>query len=329
MLLAAAMLAALVGGLAALAWVQGPAEAAFPGADGRIAFVGYDSEKRADDIYSMRPDGTGLRNLTDDATDDAQPAWSPDGRLIAFAKGERCCADGEVDLFVMRADGTGLRRLTDAPGNEADPAWSPDGQRIAYTDAADAPIDVMRADGSRKRNVPNTRGGGDPSWSPDGRRIAFGDRVPTEDPYDGDNNEVFTVETDGTGLTNVTDSPSQDREPDWSPDGRRIAFSSDRAGELAYNCDPDRSSCDTYAVYVANRDGSGPARLSEFVRTERVHGSPAWSPTGTRLAFDTGESCCGSEIFVANADGTGLTNVTADSGLSGNFGPAWRPRPQR
>ncbi len=47
------------------------------------------------------------------------------------------------------------------------------------------------------------------------------------------------------------------------------------------------------------------------------------------MAFDTGESCCGSEIFVANADGTGLTNVTADSGLSGNFGPAWRPRPQR
>lgn len=164
--------ASLATGLAALVWGQGPAEAAFPGGDGQIAFVGATAGPAEDDIYAMRPDGTGLRNLTHDAPDEAQPAWPPDGRKIAFVRGQTCCAEGKGDIFVMRADGTGLRRLTDAPGNEVAPAWSPAGGRLTV-DTSNAccgsEIFVTNADGTGLTNI--TRGNGlegnfDPTWRP-------------------------------------------------------------------------------------------------------------------------------------------------------------------
>jgi TolB protein len=86
-----------------------------------IAFFG-DRDGNAE-IYVMNPDGTGLRRLTEEPTDDVLPAWSPDGAKIAFVSSR----DGNEELYVMNADGTHVTRLTNDPSDDVDPVWSPAG----------------------------------------------------------------------------------------------------------------------------------------------------------------------------------------------------------
>jgi TolB protein len=122
------------------------------------------------DIYSVRPDGTDLIRLTDDPGRDKQPAWSPDGRRIAFVSDR----DGEQRIFIMAADGADQRVLSTAVHGAETPVWSPDGKRIAYfqTDAAgNDSVAVIAVDDT----VPTVLTAGIwPSWVPDGSRIIFG-----------------------------------------------------------------------------------------------------------------------------------------------------------
>ena len=115
----------------------------------------------------MNADGSGLRNLTPKPwAPDAAPAWSPDGRKIAFAS-ER---DGNSEVYVMNADGSGQRNLTRNPALDGDPAWSPDGRNIAFRSTRDGntEIYVMNADGSGQRNLSHNPKAFDGSlaWSP-------------------------------------------------------------------------------------------------------------------------------------------------------------------
>ncbi len=124
----------------------------------------------------MNADGSGLRRLTRGPAWDGGPAWSPDGRKIAFT---RTIPPGEgsgpwqSDVYVINVDGSGERNLT-GDGVSSGPVWSPDGQKIAFTSWRDGKpgIYVMNADGSGRRRLMRN-GGGLPSWSPDGRKIAF------------------------------------------------------------------------------------------------------------------------------------------------------------
>ena len=106
----------------------------------------YNSE-----IYVMNADGSGLRRLTHNAAYDAEPAWSPDGRKIAF----RSTRNGNREIYVMNADGSGKRNLTRHPAQDSSPSWSPDGRRIAFVSNRDGRLEahVMNADGSGQRSL--------------------------------------------------------------------------------------------------------------------------------------------------------------------------------
>lgn len=192
--------------------------------DGKwIAFVS-DS-----DLYIIGVDGSGQQRLTTDigisgavqrdSTANNFLVWSPDATRIAFASGH----DGPSPIYVVNIDGSGSAQPISAG---EDPNWSPDGQQIAYVVSAD--IFVMNPDGSDETNLTNGQGRNfDPDWSPDGKRIAFSSdrRFQPGDLY----SELHIMNADGSGVVRLSNyappgDPRNDAEPDWSPDGRQIAF---------------------------------------------------------------------------------------------------------
>ncbi len=195
--------------LAAVLLAAAQAQAAFPGQNGKIAFA------RSGNIYTINPDGSGLEQLTTTG-EDSEPAWSANGRRIAFTS----TRDGNSEVYVMDADGTGQTNLTNHPADDSHPAWSPDGRRIAFdrlTPGVGYDIHLMDAEGGGATKVTE---GVDPVWSPDGQRIAF---VLI--------NNITLVNPDGTGLLELTHYPIPTRDshvnsydPNWSPDGRWIAW---------------------------------------------------------------------------------------------------------
>lgn len=255
-----ALTAMLALGAAATPGVQ-PAEAAFPGENGRIAsgqlsgdasgqigsvlgdgsdarILGSGSEPEfsangawivyADSpgaIWRMRADGQRKRRLTPNRRLEDMPTWSPSGKRIAFVRQTR----QSREIYTMNRNGRKVRRLTRNRASESAPAWSPDGRWIAFTRAnrrGRTVIHVMRPNGRRVRKV---TAGAWPSWSPVGKRIAFSR---TASGSLGD--EIFTVRRNGRGAQRLTHGPAielqQDIHPEWSPDGRWIVFA--RNGEL-------------------------------------------------------------------------------------------------
>jgi Tol biopolymer transport system component len=174
-----------------------------------------------DDVWMVRPDGTGARQLITRPANDSSAVWSPDGQNLLFVSDR----DGNPELYIGAADGSNARRLTDDPGRDWAPAWSPDGRQIVFTSDRGGSDDVwlVNDDGSGLRQLTNEPGSDAvPVWSPRGDRIAFAsDRS-------GDV-EVWSMSAAGGDLRNLTQSPaSSDGQWSvaWSPDGQSLAYAS-------------------------------------------------------------------------------------------------------
>lgn len=299
------MLAVLVG-VAAVGAVVGasqPAYATYPGSNnGRIAFGVNSGDNVNFDIYSVLPNGEGIHQLTDSPAFDACPAYSADGKSIAYCSGVRA-RGGVIEIWVMKQNGTQHRQVTRLGGRMIFPDFSPDGSRIVFSGrlpgATNEDIFAIDVDGTGPAQL-TTNPGNDvlAAYSPDGAKIVFTSNR-TGIP------QVWVMNADGTSQTQLTfDGLIKDQVPDWSPDGSQIAYAA---------CVPG-GPCD---IWVMNANGSG---QHPVLAGSTDDFGPAWSPDGTQIAFARFDD---RTVYVANADGTGAYAVHP---LRGQAVPAWQPR---
>jgi Tol biopolymer transport system component len=313
---------------------------------GPAAKIAFNSDRNGDtEIYVMNADGSGQTNVSHGPGDITDGAWSPDGSRIAFTSDR----GGNRDIYVVNADGSGLTNVSNDPCGafllgwypDGLAGWSPDGSRIAfasgltYGGGSNPPpgvgdcvstIKVVNADGSGLTNLTNGLAAYSfGAWSPDSSRIAFASRR-------GGNWDVYVVNADGSGLTDLSNNPGYDSGPAWSPDSSRVSFISECktvGGKLG--------------LYEVNADGSGLTYLGlppydpigGFSGCAPTYGVPSpsvayasYAPDGARDALQVGlGNGKGEEIYVVNADGSGLTRLT--NNLADDTMPVWSPDSSR
>jgi Tol biopolymer transport system component len=227
------------------------------------------------------------------------------GSKIAFTRISQNASCGfedtpEGEIWVMNGDGTEQSRLTHNSTFDLGAVWSPDGQTVAFysTDEVAGPhLFLIPADGGDQMLLTPMRGRF-PSWSARGK-IAFDNGGPTS-------GDIFVVNSDGTGLEQLTNSPAaRNIRPDWSPNGQKIAFTSRRDGNDE--------------IYVMNADGTDQTRLTSNPAADIA---PAWSPSGKEILFQSSRDG-NVEIYVMNADGTEQRRLTTYAGRDQD--PDWSP----
>ncbi len=207
----------------------------------KLLFVSFHMKRPAIytlDLYSGKI--TALGNKTGQSQ--SAPAWSPDGKFIAFTQ----ALNGNSDIYTINVDGTNLRRLTNADSIETSPTWSPDGKKIAFvSDSAGSPqIYIMNADGSGKERFTfNGDYNADPAWSPRGDKIAFTSMLDTRF-------NIVVKSIDGLVEKQLTADMGRNDSPSWSADGRHLAFSSTRSG--------------IKQIYIMNANGNNQIQLTNM-----------------------------------------------------------------
>jgi Tol biopolymer transport system component len=299
-------------------------EAAWPGVNGKIVFL---RQGQGQGPRYINPDGTGLSEAPSAGF---WSTWSPDGRKLAYNCGGIC---------TVNSDGTDRRTVWqgdfpfNTPGTQI--MWSPDQTKFIYGVANctyaygcnSFYIVIRNQDGSIDRTIGGNWDDYYPAFSPDGTKIAFASTRDSanagfcfQDGSAGCTWDIYVANADGSNQRQITNTPDWDEtDPDWSPDGSKLVFSSNRDG---FRSD----------IYTMNADGTNVTKLTN----DRVSDEPAWSPDGTKIVFRTerdepdpnncslsGDRICNLEIYSMNADGTGQTNVTNDPAPDGE--PDWQP----
>lgn len=195
------------------------------------------------------------------------PDWSPDGGKIVFARG---------DIFVVGIDGKNLTQLNSGSGHNF-PSWSPDGSKIAYDIAINdsAGIWIMHQDGSNKKRL---WAGRNPDWSADGRYLVY-----------EDTGGIRSGQIDSSNFFLLAKSETGFRDPNWSPDGLRIAWVIERGG--------------IGEIWTMSSDGSDQRKLVDGVE-------PFWSPDSRKLVFSRVVSLGKMVLWMIDLDGTNLRQLT-------------------
>ncbi len=295
----------------------------------QIAWQGYlDLDQSTAAIFSANADGSDVRQLTHPkyGEQDGFPDWSPDGSKILFAHED---VNITSNVWVMNADGTGQMQLASSCTGVCNGAqwgrWSPDGSKILYS-VADNPILpsgqassevlwIMHADGSHAVQLTHTQpptsiGDNAPTWSPDGKQIIFArDHVVVGQSYDYDDQALFLINLDGSGLKQLTAwGHLEAGNARWSPDGTRILFQS-------YGAFPVGPIPQLYTIFP---DGTHLVQLT----SNELNFEPAWSPDGTKIIF-AHRSLTGNDqnthLYEMQADGSSLVQITKS--------PFWQRQP--
>ena len=187
--------------------------------------------------------------------------------------------DGNNEIYVMDADGGNLRRLTNNPAGDRNPSWSPDGKQIAFTSDRDGHVNVH-------------------GWP---------------------NPDIYVMDADGNNQQNLTNNPASDWSPSWSPDGKRIAFHSNRDGRF------------NWEIYVMDTDGDNLQNLSNTPFDDR---NPSWSPYGAHIVFSArrkghfeNKFSITHEVYVMDIDGGNQRRLTENR--NNDWDPVWSPDGKR
>jgi len=304
-----------------------PAQAAFPGVPGPIAYS-HTNFTEGGDSGGLLAHGPrkkdAARQLTTDPGD-SSPSYSPNGRLIVFSGNRDPGETRGSHIYVMKNDGSDVRQLTSGGFYDSNPSFSPNGQLVVFDrgglGGGDSHIFSVSIDGSGQQQVSDDLGSDwDPTFTPNGKRIAFVSNRMSSGHTDRGN--ILSMRPDGSQVRILIGGPRNEFDPDVSPNGRKIAFASNR------DHGPN--------LFVARISGKQVRELTHSRHDcfgSACYSNPSWAPDGRHIAF-LSVGRYSSSVDVMRADGRGFSKEfdeggTEEEGYGSHVGaPAWGVRPR-
>lgn len=285
------------------------------------ATIAFSSNRNGDaDIFVMNTDGSDIRQITFDESNEDTQAWSPDGSKLAFCSDR----DGGKDVFVMDADGSEWVKLTEHPSDDCNPAWSPDGNKIAFmtnrhgdwreNESDNWELYIMDTDGGNKTRLTDTPGYDlitGQAFSPDGQEIVFCSTLDEKfmsGPNRFDGFDLYIMNADGSNIRQLTFDEGQDSYPYWSPDGQKISYTHVEKEAPYVNRGQN------YEMYVINPDGAG---VTQLTNNPYFDFEGWWSPDSKNMVYTSNASppqFIGADpinaIHIMDADGSNVMQLT-------------------